>query len=133
MSEQITKQDIKEIVEEQGRNFDVALKEQGRNFDVALKEQGRGFMVVLEDLNKKFDAFGESLDYVKERQDVLEKKINALEETAGELLTDMKWVKQEIAEIKGKLDAKIDRYEYEKLETRVTRLENYVRKNLAKV
>jgi hypothetical protein len=111
MDEIITKKDIKEILEEQNRKY----------------------MVVIEDLNRKFDAFGESLDYIRERQDILEKKVDAIEEIVGELLVDMKWAKQEIAEIKNKLDGKIDRYEYEKLETRVTRLENYVKKYLVKV
>ncbi|KKS42333.1 hypothetical protein A3H03_02160 [Candidatus Kuenenbacteria bacterium RIFCSPLOWO2_12_FULL_42_13] len=89
--------------------------------------------VILEDLHGKFNAFGESLDYLKERVDGNIKETAQLGEGMTTLKIDIAFIKKEIVEIKEKLDQKIDRYEHEKLETRVTRLENYVKKYLVKV
>lgn len=87
--------------------------------------------VILEDLHKKLNAFGESLDYLKERVDGNTKETARLGEGMTTLKIDLAFIKKEIVEIKEKLDQKIDRHEYIELKKRVDKLENYIQRHMA--
>jgi len=84
--------------------------------------------VVLEELNKKFDAFGKSLDYVRQKTDENSEKIDELQEEMTTIKIDIAFIKNEITEIRNELNKKTDRYEYQELKKRVDKLESYVKR-----
>ncbi len=92
------------------------------------------FVVVLEKVYSEIDALGEAQDLMKDqmnsRFDTLEaavrqldQRVTTLEIKVGELIDDMAFVKQEIRLIRHDLTQKVNREEFEMLESRVAKLE----------
>lgn len=77
------------------------------------------FTVVLEDLRSHFKAFGENLNFVREKVESIDKTVNSHTEMIGRIMID-------VEEIKSGMREKVDRAEFTKLEKRMVMLEAVV-------
>jgi len=78
------------------------------------------YTIILEGIRSDFRVFGDGLKTVDTKVDILDTKVNTINEQVGRLTVDMEFVKSELAIIRHN---QVTRDEFKLLETRVARLE----------
>ena len=91
-----------------------------------IAEQHGEIMKSISVINKRLDKIEARLDKIEDRLDKIEARLDKIEDRLDkvELKTDM--MQKDITEIKHKLDNKIDKKEFEKVEKGVVKIEKLV-------
>mgnify|MGYP005664205757 CR=1 FL=1 len=80
--------------------------------------------VLLEDIKSDFKVFGDGLQSIRRVQEEHTIKIDGLQEQVAKLTVDMEWVKEQIVDIKSRLEKDfVTKVEFEEIKKRVDQLE----------
>ena len=119
-----------------GSHVEVILEDIQDQFKVFGEELGRASQKIdvldgkMERLEKKMDngffEVNDRIDNLEEKMDGVEEKMDGMENRMGGMEGKMERIGDDVSEIKYKLDKKVDRDEFQKLEKRVIRLERPV-------